>query len=392
MKASIRDLETLRAIQPLDVVAYLRAHRWQKAESLEKAAYWVKEDEASSYELLLPLDASLRDFPSRMAELLRTLEQAERRSQLEIVEDLSLSSADVVRPRLPGASHTGEISLEQGRVVYDQARNLMLAAACAAVEKRPLYAKRKPDQAMNFLKHAKFGMPKRGSYILTIISPVSPHIALGEDLLGSEPEEPFERRTMRTLAEALQTLALAALDVAMGSGIEPMRRAVQRGVSANLCEAIVGLHDGLGEKGVEFAFSWAPLREVPASVPRFAAITPDFVSIIRETARVFRETEVTDGIEVIGVVNDLKHRGGDQGRVTVIGTADGVARKVTLDLAGGNHALAVRSYEERIRLSCIGELVREGRSWVLRNPREISLLEDDASNDGTPAQFDLLSR
>lgn len=381
MKATIRDLETLRTIRPLEVVSYLRAHRWHQAEKLERGAFWIKEESGTSFEILLPLDATLRDFPNRIAEVLSTLEQAEKRSQLEIVEDLVTTSADVVRPRLPGANHVGEISLEQGRIVYDEARNLMLAAACAAVEKRSLYAKRKPEQAMRFLDHAKFGMPQRGSYILTIISPVSPKIAVGKSLFGEEmADEPFERRTMRTLAEAVHALEVASREVAATGELEPMKLAVQRGVSANLCEAIIGLHEGSGEKGVEFAFSWAPLRGVPEGVPRFASVTPDFISIIRETARLFRETETAGGIEVLGVVNRLEHQGGDHGRVTIFGSADGVPRNVSTELSNTDHLLAVRSYQERIPLSCTGELMREGRSWVLRNPREIELLVEDASS------------
>ena len=214
---------------------------------------------------------------------------------------------------------------------------------------------------------------------MTIISPVSPKIALGKDLLCEEiAEEPFERKTMRTLAEAVHALELASREVAVSGELEPMKRAVQRGVSANLCEAIIGLHEGSGEKGVEFAFSWAPLRDVPANVPRFAAVTPDFISIIRETARIFRETETADGIEVLGVVYKLQHQGGDHGRVTIFGSADGVPRNVSTELSGADHLLAVRSYQERIPLSCTGELMREGRSWVLRNPREIGLLVEDA--------------
>lgn len=383
MKATIRDLETLRAVRPLEVASYLRANRWHLAEKLDRGAFWIKDEGGASFEILLPLDAALRDFPNRIAEVLATLEQAEKRSQLEIVEDLATTSADVVRPRLPGANHAGEISLEQGQIVYAEARNLMLAAACAAVEKRSLYAKRKPEQAMSFLKHASFGAPRRGSYILTIISPVSPMISTGEDLFGEEiAEEPFERRTMRTLAEAIQALEVASREVAVTGELEPMKRAVRRGVSANLCEAIIGLHEGSGEKGVEFAFSWAPLRAMPKGVPQFSSVTPDYISIIRETARLFRETETAGGIEVLGLVNRLQHQGGDHGRVTIFGSADGVPRNVTAELSGADHSLAVRSYQERIPLSCVGELAKEGKSWVLRNPREIELLLDDAA----PAQ------
>lgn len=377
MRTSIRDIETLGAVRPLEMVAYLRAKGWQQAQKLERGAFWETEVNGQSLEILLPLDAKVRDFPYRIAEVLQTLEEAEGRSQLEIIEDVSTTCADVIRPRLPGAEHTGEISIERGRLVYDQARNLMLAAACAAVEKRPLFAKRKPEQAMQFLEQARFGLPKRGSYILKIISPVSPKLA-GTDLFGDElAEEPFGRKAVKVLAQALHALEKASQEVAVTGKIEPMKAAVAMGVSANLCEAIVGLNEGSGEKGVEFSFSWAPLRGAPPDVVSQIAISPDSIPIIGETARIFRETETVQSSEVLGVVNKLQHQGENHGKVTIAGAADGVPRTITLELAGPDHSLAVRSYEERIPLSCVGELTREGHSWVLKNPREVQLLEGE---------------
>lgn len=379
MRATIRDIETLRSVRPLEVVAYLRAHQWQQAEILEGGAIWTKEAGGEFSEILLPLEVTLRDFPNRIAEVLATLEKVEGRSQLDIVEDLIITSADVVRPRLLGANHVGDISLEQGRIIYEQARNLMLAAACAAVEKRALYARRKPEQAMSFLDHARFGLPQRGSYVLTIISPVSPRIAMGNLDEGGVAPEPFERKTMRTLAEAIQALGVASRAVAATGELEPMRQAVQRGVSANLCEAIIGLHEGSGEQGIEFGFSWAPLRGSPADVPRSTSITPDFITIIKETSRLFRETEPINEIEVSGVVNRLEHQAEGHGRVTIVGSIDGTQRSIVVELSGIDHSLAVRSYDERVQISIVGELTREGRSWVLRNPREIELLLEQAN-------------
>ncbi|MBV8213394.1 MAG: hypothetical protein JOZ08_09250 [Verrucomicrobia bacterium] len=381
MKTTIRDIETLSAIRPLDMVAYLRSNGWEQAQILERGAFWLKVKNDQTFELLLPLDSTVRDLPYRMAEVLQTLEDAEGRSQLEIIDDVVMASADVIRSRLPGAQHSGEISVERGRLVYEQARNLMLAAACAAVEKRPLFAKRKPEQAMQFLEHARFGVPEGGSYVLKIISPVSPKL-VDKDLFGEEiAEEPFERKTVRVLAQAVYALVVASRDVALTGGIEPMKAAVARGVSANLCEAIVGLHEGSGEKGVEFSFSWAPLRGAPSNVVSQVAITPDSIPIIGETARIFRETESVESTEVLGIVNKLQHQDGNQGKVTIAGSADGIARTVTLELSGPDHTLAVRSYEDRIPISCVGELTREGRSWVLKNPREIDLIVNDDGSE-----------
>lgn len=376
MKATIRDPDVLHAIRPFDFIGYLRSHAWYETQRLERGAFWTKVEQHKTYEVLVPLDTQLRDFSNRMTEALSVLEDAEKRSQLEIVEDVLLNSADVIRPRLLGADYTGTISVEQGMVLHEQARDLMLAAACAAIDLRPLHARRKPEQAMEYLNHARFGTPKAGSYIMTIISPVSPRLAGGTDLLGVplDVEEPFERKTVRMLARGLAAVARASRDVAVSGSIDPMRAAVTEGVSANLCEAIIGLHRGSGEQGVDFSFSWAPSRGIPDDAPTKISILADAIPIIQETARVFRETATIENTEVFGTIQRLEDFSGRQGQVTVFGIADGQQRTVHMQLADEDHTRALVAYESRDAVRCVGKLIREGRSWFLQNPRDFEVL------------------
>ena len=378
MKASIQDVNILNSLRPLDVVAYLRSNQWQEIQKLERGAFWIKETSNVSHEVLVPFDSNIRDYTIRMADILRVLEQAEGRAQFEIYEDLTTTSADIIRPRLPGVNADGAITVEQGMKIHQEARNMMLAAACSTLEKRPLFTRRKPEQAMNYLEHALFGIPQRGSYIMKIISPVSPKLAAGKDLFGNdlEPDEPFERRTVKTLANALNAVEIACREVAAKGDIQPMKLAVARGVSANLCEALIGLHLGSGQKGMTFSFSWAPIRGVPPDTTSVASISSDSIPILEETVRIFRETETVESSEVIGTVNKLEHEGEKQGKVTVFGSADGVPRSVIVELKGSDHELAIRSYRERIPISCVGELAKEGRSWILKNPRDLRLLTE----------------
>ena len=58
------------------------------------------------------------------------------------------------------------------------------------------------------------------------------------------------------------------------------------------------------------------------------------------------------------------------------GSVDGIPRRATMELSGANHQSAIRSYKEQIPIVCIGTLAREGRSWILKNPREVRLLEE----------------
>lgn len=74
-------------------------------------------------------------------------------------------------------------------------------------------------------------------------------------------------------------------------------------------------------------------------------IHPDSIPFLEETARVFRETETVNDSEVLGTVNKLEHQDGNQGKVTIVGSADGIPRTITMELSGVDHQSAIRSYE-----------------------------------------------
>ncbi len=374
-------LETLaRGFKPLDVASYLRLHGWRQQDvERERFSIWTKGDETrGDFEVMLPMQPAFSDFGRRIKELVETLEAFERRPNIEIIEDLSTPNADIVRARLaPDGDFDGTLPLEDGAHAFQEMRELMLAAACAAVVPKQVFTKRKPDRAMKYLREARIGQTRRGSYVITVLSPVPPlFMAANKEglLLQEVEEEPFARKTVRTLADAL-TATTEGVQVAAASGnLDALTSGVARGVSANLCEAVFGLHEGSGERGIEFAFSWAPSRGVPPDIKSVQRLQPDSMLYLQEASRYFRQTSELEEVEVSGVVHRLERVQGDSGDATLVGTADGERRTVVTRLDGGNHHLAIKAYEERLPVRCVGELVKEGKSYRLKNPRDFGLL------------------
>jgi hypothetical protein len=174
----------------------------------------------------------------------------------------------------------------------------------------------------------------------------------------------------------LVALDSAAREASATAELQPMRAAVQRGVSANLCEAILGLNEGGGKSGVEFAFSWAPSRGAPTGAPDAVKLLPEVMPILEETVRVFRETATVESTEIVGLVQKLEHMGEAGGRVTIFGDVDGSSKSVVLELPQQDHALAIPAYEQRLKVTCRGELTRVGKSWTLLNPRDFAVLDE----------------
>ncbi|MEW6496994.1 MAG: hypothetical protein AB1589_31400 [Cyanobacteriota bacterium] len=90
MKATVRDLDILKAIQPDQVATYLQEKGWhEKRQIAEHASIWsLKSDSGEEFQIVLPLNSEIPGFPVSMNIVLETLEIAEGRSQLEILDDL----------------------------------------------------------------------------------------------------------------------------------------------------------------------------------------------------------------------------------------------------------------------------------------------------------------
>jgi hypothetical protein len=383
MKATIRDVEALRAIRPTDLMTYLRATGWELSSESEKAAYWEKTTEgATTFELLVPLRKDFGDFASRINEALETLETVETRSQLEIFSDLVTASADVIRVRTHSrdGEDQGSLSLEDGVIAHERVRELVLAAACATISPRALFAKRKPERAMSYLRRVRLGQTERGSYVFTLISPVPPAL---RDATLIATEEPFERRVVETLAGALNATRQAAVVSAVrGGDMEPFKSAIAQGVSANLFEAISGLSEASGDQPLDFHFAWARSRLPTTRFPFRIGLTPDIIPAITEAARVFRATEPLPDFELVGSVVALRREeGASSGSVTVVCPVEGKMRRVLIELPDPFYHEAVKAHDEQGVLLCYGDLEREGRSYVLRNPHDLMAFPDPNAQD-----------
>lgn len=379
MKVAIRDVEAVRAIRPVDAALYLRSRGWKQHEvSGQRAAVWISRVENEEYEVLLPMDPELRDYALRMAELLSVLAQVEQRSQWQVFNDLLTITADVVRIRISDPELAdGTLPIEEHAQIAQRARDLVLAAACAATEKRPVWHKRKPQQAMDYVRRVRIGQSERGSYIVTVISRITPLLHTHTEQLF-ETEAPYERHVTQTLAQSLHELERAAQQAAITQEMAAFDEAVRQGVNANLCDAVVGLWGGDEiKRNLEIAFSWSPTRPVGPEVVRRVVLSSDRAPIIREAARQMREREPLAEFELSGPVVKLeREEGNPMGKVTIIGLVDDRQARVTVELPEAEYHQAVQAHDRVATIQLVGTLVRERRGFVLRNPRNLVVHEE----------------
>lgn len=377
MRAIIKDAQALGSLTPLNVIAYLRSRGWNKfSEVRGKFSVWVHHDHPDA-EILIPATRDARDYAPQIAEALQELETVENRSQLEILKDLHNSGFDVIRLAAQGASTLdGTVRIDAGVRLFEQARELLLSAACATVKPRPVFHARKPQPALDYMAKARLGQTERGSFILTILSPVAPQLTFHSDT-DLFPPEPFERSVVRKLAGSVELTMLAA-ELSGGEDFEPFQSSVEGGVSANLCEAIGGFFGTVDASAIDLSVAWSLSRPTPGdSTPSRVRISSDFVPTLQEAARIFRAHDKLEGYLIEGPVIKLERAGGDVGLVTVYARVEGVMRKVTIALPDRDYGVAMTAHGAYKPVKVTGTVVKEGRSYRLHNPTELQIAADD---------------
>jgi hypothetical protein len=281
MKPGMPDLEVLLRIQPLTIASYLRSHGWQKySEVKERYSIWIQQGDNGirSEDVLLPLNPDYDDYSLRVSELIDTLQSVEGRTRSEILQDIQTPNHDLIRIALSLGERVF-LSLEEEFVLLRAVRGLFLSAACSAIDPQPAH---RHDVAKSIHEYLhKLEILQCSSGRLEVRSPVLP-IVEHDYSDASEETESFERKSVKTLFQALVTLC-NAVKLAMEENTEVSIRAlVAAGVSENLCSSLRALQSATNASLVRFDFVWSPARTVEDSaLYHRVLVSRDMIAIVQ---------------------------------------------------------------------------------------------------------------
>jgi hypothetical protein len=378
MKAAILDTIALRAISPTALAGYARGQGWAKVEPY--GAHADVYTAADKPEIILPRSDRLGDYPNVVAKLIAFFSDATKQDELATYRDLSIADRDVVRIRAFGGDDDGSVPIDAGVEIVTHARQLVLAAACAARAPQSLYRAGANREASEYLRRVKLGQTEQGSFVVTLLTPIPPQLQLPQQAsLPSFEDEPFERQVTRRLAGSLDALRNAVELAASGDGQGAFERAVSDGVSANLCEAVAGL---IGQStGIDVSVTWARTRPTPEANLRIAFSGSD-AAIVTEAARMFRARHPRPDMSLFGTVHTLKRRDEDvDGLVTLKAMVDERPQSVRAVLDQANYSIAVRAHDSKTPVVVKGDLERVGQRWQLTNAQVTSLANDDGDDE-----------
>jgi hypothetical protein len=371
------DRIVIGALNPRAVVGYLRSRGWEKKRDFgENAAVFGVSIDGIEHELLVPVASQAIDFRAVMEVLIEDLAKIEDRSPYELVSDLSMAAFDVIRVRSPDADTIGSVQLMAGVELHEHARDLVLSAANSAASDKPraVWMGRRSEQVKDYLDSLRLGQSQRGSFVISLLSPWD-FVPPGD---RDEPKlsfvEPFGRRATKALAKALDAVG-KALRVSATEGVQqPFEKAVQSGVSANLCQALAHLaRDG---EGADISIRWS-LTKPEIGNPTLRLTREDAQSLTEAAGRLSEYQSLPD-VTVEGVITNIKEEpNAFDGKTTLEAIVEKRLRRVTVDFAKDDNATRdalIDAFKHRKRISVTGELARESGRLRLEKPRELEVL------------------
>ena len=378
MKTRILDAGTLRAVSPPALAAYARGEGWAKTEAYgSHADIYIGEGRP---EIVLPRTDLLADYASLVSRLIGIFGEVTERDELAVYSDLVGADRDVVRVRAVRGEDDGSIFLDDGVELVSQAREMLLAAACATRAPQAVYRAGANREAAEYMKQVRLGQTERGSFVVTLMAPVPPMLQpMLDDSWTDISDEPYERQVTRCLVRALDASRDAAERAHSGDGARAFEEAVGSGVSANLCDAVGRLIEQ--SNGLEVSVSWARTRPTPERRTSILFSESD-AGTFKEAARTFRAREPRPDVQLFGSVHKLIRGEHEiEGQVTFKVDMNGRTQSVVSVLDQGNYSVAIRAHEARNPVVVRGDLERIGQRWRVTNAAVRELASDDDDVD-----------
>lgn len=376
-----------RPVAPRDFLAYLRSRAWHLDPSYAGVssfgtALFVHED---GEEVHIPLSESARDYVALLSEAINKVARVERRPGQQVLNDLRVALADVVRLANVSGDDVG-IRLSEGAALLGGAKDLVTAAALAATGPRPIYPGRRRQSVVDLLRDVILGQTEPGSFAVRVLVPLStrygsaPNAAAG--IASSlDPGKPTPRQVTDMLAQAVAHARRAADTAIATDDLDCFKAAVPHGVSSELCRAIAS---AMGEDKADIVIdvSWALSR--PGPPVRRVVFSSGTFEVLAQASKFLARTAKRTDFDLFGWVERMSGEPTERtrGEVVILGEVDGELKKVAVVLGEEDYRVAIEAHKNESPVHVIGELVQQGGRYRLENPSDVYSLPSRDDDGG----------
>lgn len=374
LQASSVSLEQLQA--------YLQSKKWFEDGHIRNVATIWHQQGDDDAEIVLP-SAFVKDFRQRISDAIFALAAFERREVGDVISEVKRLFSNIVTVRVIHAdTKEGTIPINDGILLISRAKDLLAAAAQAVYAKRKHFTGPAPQDARCYLDSLLLGQTEIGSYVVNVIAPNQANLAIDVANSNNETAEalPLSQAITLNLVSGLQAIERARVVYDSSGDLKAFDEAVLSGVSANLCDALLGFSGEKRNRTFEITVTVAcgPMFNVEAKKFGFDG---QLVGVLERVSGYYKDDYILPNMTLTGYITKLvRPKEEIAGTITIDSILGDVERKVKVSLAGDDYHLAVIAHDQ-------GQLVRIHGDVHIR-PRVAELLSPKGF--GVVVQEDLL--
>lgn len=366
----------LHALRPDQVEAYLNDTGWRRdGEIGNRASIWHRpEEDFKDYEVVLPRNQRAPDFLGRIADVMNVLADFEKREASEIARASAGYFADYIRVRVIHQDvEDGTIPLHDGVLLNQRARDVIAAGTLSTSAKRKQFIGKRPPDVQEFLESLRLGQTEIGSYIVNIIAPIK------MDPPGMEniPTTSRTRLVTSNLTSSLTALSEAIEKYAVAPDPSVFESAIAKGVSANMCDALVGLSGESKNRGFEITVT-PSARDRHEIEPKTFTFTSEKVQFIAAASAYYKDDFILPNHVILGPIKRLdRAKGVEIGTVTIQANILGMEKNVSVELESDDYLIAVSAHKAGEIVTCRGDVHVKMRSATLLSQSGFGVLRSE---------------
>jgi hypothetical protein len=366
----------VKDIIPVRLEMYLLSTGWIENGSIsDKAKVWHRPEEKHfDLEILQPVNEGLKDYSQRLYEAIHNLSEYENRSPIKVINDLKNFDSDIVKIRVISPDvDGGDIPIDDGVLLFEKAKELLVSSTLSTFKKKRFFSGSWPAIVKEFMNTLRFGQTERGSYIVNVIAPVS-HFSEKE---FPEADCSITRSISNNLARSLGATMIALEKYEKTNDLISFEGAVSSGVSANLCDAIIGMSGASKSRDVEISIELAVSEKDSQEILRKHRFTSSHIPMLSTASEYYKGNFVIENYEASGLVIRMDHEPAeDYGVIRVTSTVNGTDKNISIQLSLDDYWEAVKAHKPRLPVVCQGDLHVTPRSAFLADPRNFRIIND----------------
>jgi hypothetical protein len=259
----------------------------------------------------------------------------------------------------------GTIPINDGVLLIAKAKDLLSASAQSVFVKRKHHIGKAPQAAKDYLETLLLGQTEIGSYVVNVIAPLQQNEALDRETAEAVP---LSQAITLNLVAGLDALTKANEVYEVQGDLKVFDNAVLSGVSANMCDALLGFSGASNNRTFEVIVTAAP-SPLFANEPRKFEFGIPQVELLIKASGYYKEDYVLPQRQLTGHITKLSRpKDETSGTITIDAVVNGVERKVKVALTGDDYHMAVLAHDGAKLVRVEGDVRIKSKAAELLNP------------------------